>query len=391
MFNRRCGVSSSFVLAILAFLVSAPFALAQAVTMVQSSARSAGSSAFGYNGDFGPATTVNLSNPSYMVFDSNGNQFVSDTLNNCVRKIDTAGNITTVAGLAVGGQSDTCNTALNATPPPTATQGLYQPTGLVIDSTNRLYIADSGHNCVRALVSGDTGVANLTTVAGTCGSVPTASVTPAPNGLAIDAANNLYISLQDSASAIPVYQVVQHAPVTAATSVCLVAGAASANVSTQCAGVPTGIALVRPSGLAVNISGDLYIADTGNNCVRKVGGVASGSATQSDTAVGQCLNDGSGKFRRRRTQPLRPGNLSHADAFHLQESSPDNIVSFIPGGTSLKDRRRPAQAESPVPTDSSQGWQVGSQLSAQRSPRSRLRQRCASLLSPTRSTTSSGN
>jgi hypothetical protein len=117
MFNRRCGVLSFVVLAILAFLVCAPVAFPQAVTMVQSSARSAGSSAVGYNGDFGPATTVNLSNPSYMVFDSNGNQFVSDTLNNCVRKIDTAGNITTVAGFAVSGQSDTCNTALNTTPP----------------------------------------------------------------------------------------------------------------------------------------------------------------------------------------------------------------------------------------------------------------------------------
>ena len=333
MFNRRCGVLSFVVLAILASLVSAPAALAQAVTMVQSSERSAGSSAPGYNGDFGPATTVNLSNPSYMVFDSNGNQFVSDTLNNCVRKIDTAGNITTIAGLAVSGQSDTCNSALNATPPPTATQGLFQPTGLAIDSTNRLYIADSGHNCVRALVSGDSGVANLTTVAGTCGSAPTASVTPAPNGLAIDATNNLYISLQDSASAIPVYQVVQHAPVTAATNVCLVAGTASANVSTQCAGVPAGIALVRPSGLAVNVSGDLYIADTGNNCVRKVGGVASGSATQS-TAVGQCLNDASGSSA---TAVHNPYGLavSPMQSLFISESSPDNVVSFVPGSTSL--------------------------------------------------------
>jgi hypothetical protein len=105
MFNRRCGVLSYVVLAILALLVCAPFALPQAVTMVQTSTRSAGSSAQGYNSDFGPATTVNLNNPSYIVFDSTGNHFVSDTLNNCVRKIDTAGNITTIAGLSVGGQS----------------------------------------------------------------------------------------------------------------------------------------------------------------------------------------------------------------------------------------------------------------------------------------------
>ena len=332
MFNRRCGVLSYVVLAILALLVCAPFALPQSVTMVQSSARSAGSSATGFNGDFGPATTVNLSNPSYIVFDSNGNQFVSDTLNNCVRKIDTAGNMTTVAGLSVSGQSDTCNSSLNATP--TTIQGLYQPTGLAIDNTNRLYIADSGHNCVRALVSGDSGVANLATVAGTCGSVPTASATPAPNGLAIDATNNLYISLQDAISSTPVNQVIRHAAGATASNVCLVAGAASANVATTCGGITNIIALVRPSGLAMNVSGDLYIADTGNNCVRKIAGVNSGSATQS-TAVGQCLNDASGTAATAIHNPYGLA-ISPMQSLFISESNPDNVVSYIPGSSSVK-------------------------------------------------------
>ncbi len=330
--NRRCGFASFLVLAILAFLVGAPFALPQAVTspitMVQSSARFAGSFTAGYNGDFGAATTVSFSNPSYLVFDSNGNQFVSDTLNNCVRRIDTAGNITTVAGLAVSGQGDTCNTSAN--PTPTAAQGLYRPTGLAIDSTNRLYIADSMHHCIRSLVNGDTGTANLTTVAGTCGTAPTASVTPMPNGLAVDDANNLFIALQDSTSAAPVYQVVKHVAGASALNVCLVAGNASANVATACAGVANGIALVKPSGLALNLSGDLYLADTGNNCVRKI---AAGTFAQS-TAVGQCLNDGSGSSA---TSVHNPYGLavSPMQMLFISESNPDNIVSYLPGAGSV--------------------------------------------------------
>ena len=105
-----------------------------------------------YNGDSGAAASTSLNAPSYAVFDSNGNLFVSDTANNCVRRIDTSGNVTTVAGLRVNGGADTCNTATN--PTPNQAQGLLKPTGLAIDGANTLYIADSAHNCVRSLASG---------------------------------------------------------------------------------------------------------------------------------------------------------------------------------------------------------------------------------------------
>ncbi len=134
MLSRRCGVLAIlhwYLFALLAILPS--FSLGQALTLVHSSTRYAGTGSAGFSGDYGAATTVTLNAPSYIAFDSNGNQFLSDTLNNCVRKIDTAGNITTVAGLAVSGQSDTCNSSSNNTP--TASEGLYHPTGLAIDSS----------------------------------------------------------------------------------------------------------------------------------------------------------------------------------------------------------------------------------------------------------------
>ena len=322
---RRCGVS----LLVSAYLVLAPLVprllLAQAVTLVHTGTRSAGTGSAGYSGDYGAATTVSLNAPSYIAFDSNGNQYLSDTLNNCVRKIDTAGNITTVAGLAVSGQNDTCNTSSNATP--TAAQGLYHPTGLAVDSANRLYIADSLHNCVRVLANGSTGVASLTTAAGTCGSDPTVSVTPTPNGLVLDASSNLYIALQDSTSAAAVNQVVRHASTDAAVSVCLVAGAASANVATACAGMSNGVALSGPSGLAIDVNNDLFIADTGNNCIREVAGLA----TQ-QTAVGQCLNDGTGSSTTTLRNPYGLA-VSPTQALLIAESNPDNVVSYTPGSS----------------------------------------------------------
>ena len=317
MFNRRCGFLSFTVLAILAFLVCAPVALAQAVTMVQSSARSAGSSASGFNGDFGPATTVNLSNPSYMVFDSNGNQFVSDTLNNCVRKIDTAGNITTVAGLAISGQSDTCNTSLDATPPPTrrkvsTNQPAWRSTA-PIASTSRT---------AATIASAPWSAATPALRTWSLSRAPAAQYPPHPSRprltvWPIDATNNLYISMQDSTSAIPVNQVVQHAPVTAATNVCLVAGAASANVSTQCAGV-TSWHLSRSPFRPRHERQRRPLHRRHGQQLRPQGWrrrVGFGYPVHRSRPVPQRRIR---QLRHRRTQPLRSGRLSHAVALHLR-------------------------------------------------------------------------
>ncbi len=151
--NRLSGVRVLFnLVSFVASTLAPTFAYSQALTPVQSGTRYAGTITPGFNGDFGSATTVSLNTPSYIVFDSHGNQYISDTLNNCVRKIDTSGSMSTLVGLAVSGKGDTCNTSSNSTPTPS--QGLYQPTGLAVDSSNNLYIADSSHNCVRMLANG---------------------------------------------------------------------------------------------------------------------------------------------------------------------------------------------------------------------------------------------
>src|SRR6476660_8539842 len=92
--------------------------------------RLAGSGSSIFNGDQGLGITINLDAPTFVVFDAAGNEYLSDTGHNCVRRIDSSGNMTTVAGLATVNGPDTCNTPAGATPTPA--QGLFAPTGLVL-------------------------------------------------------------------------------------------------------------------------------------------------------------------------------------------------------------------------------------------------------------------
>ncbi len=332
--SRLCDLRAASVLLFAGLTTLAPIhAHAQFAGLIDANSRYAGdvTATSLYNGDTGVANATSLNGPSYAVFDSLGNLFISDTLNNCVRKIDTSGNISTVAGLRVNGSPDTCNTLSN--PTPAASEGLMRPAGLAIDSANTLYIADSQHHCIRSLASGavDTFAANaLTTVAGTCSSIDTASVTPVPNGLAIDRNGNLYISIQDSGAATPVNQVVRHLAADAPSAVCYVAGQPSANVPNACAGVSGTVSLSSPAGLAFDVNGNLFLADTGNNCVREVVGLS----TQ-QTAVGQCANDHSGNASTALHTPYGVA-FSPGGSLYISEAAvTNNVVTYVPGTGTL--------------------------------------------------------
>jgi MBG domain (YGX type)/Bacterial Ig-like domain (group 3)/NHL repeat len=324
--SRLFGVRVLFnLVSFVASTLAPSLAYSQALTPVQSGTRYAGTITPGFNGDFGSATTVSLNTPSYIVFDSHGNQYISDTQNNCVRKIDTLGSMSTLVGFTVPGKGDTCNTPSNSATL-TPAQRLNQPTGLAVDSSNNLYIADSKQNCVRVLANGSAGVAALTTIAGTCGSA--ASTTPNPNGLVIDASNNLYISIQDTevSPVISTYQVLRQAP---GASPCVIAGPPSALVPNACPGITGSVVLNAPSGLAINGVGDLFIADTGNNCVRQIAGLITYK-----TAVGKCSNDSSGNLATALNKPYGL-TFSPTQSLLITETSPDNVVSYVLGSSSL--------------------------------------------------------
>ncbi|WP_086055668.1 NHL repeat-containing protein, partial [Protofrankia coriariae] len=146
----------------------------------------AGSGTPGYSGDGGPATAAQLANPGSVAVTDDGRVYIADTDNNRVRRVDSDGVITTVAGTGAPGYSGDDG-------PATAAQ-LARPGGLAADTAGNLYIADNANNRIRR-VSSD-GV--ITTVAGTDeagysgdGGPATAARLCEPNGLGLDATERL--------------------------------------------------------------------------------------------------------------------------------------------------------------------------------------------------------
>jgi len=95
----------------------------------------------GYSGDGGAATNAELFGPSGVVVDSNGNLFFADDNNNCIRKVDTNGIITTVAGSGTNGYSGDGGVATNA--------ALNFPSDVAVDRNGNLFIADRNNNRIR--------------------------------------------------------------------------------------------------------------------------------------------------------------------------------------------------------------------------------------------------
>ncbi len=206
--------------------------------------------------DGGQALAASLIQPEGIATDRAGNVYVADAADNRVRKIATDGSIQTVAGTGVAGFAGDGGPASAAL--------LDQPYGLALDQTGNLYIADLGNARVRKVgIDG-----SIQTVAGG-GALPAASTGqggPAisaqlsqPRNVALDASGSLYIS---DFGANQVYQVSNGI-------LTLLAGTGTAGFS----GVGTSALLAElnaPAGLAVDQTGALYIADSGNNRVRKV-------------------------------------------------------------------------------------------------------------------------
>ena len=243
----------------------------------------AGTGTAGYNGDNMPASTAQLNEPAAVAVDGAGNLYIADSFNDRVRKVDTSGNITTVAGTGTGGY--------NGDNIPASTAQLSQPTGLALGGVGNLYIADFAGERVRKVDIGGT----ITTVAGngTPGYIDNVAATNAefsnPNGVALDSAGNLYIA--DSYNCLI-------REVTAATGIITtVAGTTTgAGNSSNCGssgdgGPATSAALSSPYGVAVDSAGNIYIADFDNQRIRKVNGAGTIN-TVAGTGAGGSGGDG---------------------------------------------------------------------------------------------------
>jgi len=203
-------------------------------------------------GDNGPATSAQLWSPSGVAADSTGDVYIADMYNNLIRKVSN-GVITTVAGNGTGGYSGDNG-------PPTSAS-LSSPQSIAVDAAGSLYVADTGNQRIRKVSNGViTTVAGNGTFAFSGDNGPATSAQLAwPYGIAVDSAGNLYIA---DASNNRIRKVSNGIITT-------VAGSGTYGYSGD-NGPATSAQLDGPTGVAVDSAGNLYIADQGNNCIRRV-------------------------------------------------------------------------------------------------------------------------
>ena len=215
----------------------------------------AGTGVGGYSGDGGPAIAAQLNSPQSVTVDGTGNLYIADTQNHRIRKVDTSGVITTVAGTGAGGYSGDGGSA-------TAAQ-LDYPHGVTVDGTGNLYIADTHNHRIRKVDT--SGV--ITTVAGNGvggysgdGGAATAAQLNSPQSVTIDDTGNLYIADRNNH---------RIRKVDISGVITTVAGNGAGGYSGD-DGSATAAQLNNPFGVTVDGTGNIYIADTQNHRIRKV-------------------------------------------------------------------------------------------------------------------------
>ncbi|MDR3733991.1 MAG: MBG domain-containing protein [Acidobacteriaceae bacterium] len=230
-------------------------------TFAGSTTGSGNSAGCGYSGDGGAAVLAKLCNPLEIAIDKNGNFYFADTNNNVVRKIDTQGIITTVAGnYALGaGYSGDGGAA-------TAAQ-LNQQMGVAVNSAGDLFIADTYNNIIRK-VSATTG--KISTIAGSRntagysgdGGLAVSATLNYPQRLAVDAADNLFIADRDN-------MVIRKIDTTG--HITTVAGTQLVYDGYNGDGLPaTATWLAFPQDIAISASGYMYVNDESNQVIREL-------------------------------------------------------------------------------------------------------------------------
>jgi len=206
-------------------------------------------------GDGGPATSACLGGPFGLAVDTVGNLYIADAVDNRVRKINTAGVISTVAGTGSAGYSGDGGAATAAL--------LNGPAAVTVDWTGAVYIADQNNQRIRRV--SQAGVISTVAGSGTKGysgdrGMATAASLSDPAGVALDSAGNLYIAELSN------HRVRR---VTPSGIIDTMAGTGTAEFSGD-GGPATSAGLAFPSGLAFDTTGNLYVADSGNDRIRKI-------------------------------------------------------------------------------------------------------------------------
>ena len=215
-------------------------------------------------------SAARFSYPYGVSVDTAGNVFVADTGNLTIRKVTSAGVVTTLAGLAgSSGSTDATGSAAR----------FNNPAGVSVDTAGNVYVADYGNHTIRKVTSA--GV--VTTLAGTAGSTGSTDATGSaarfyyPYGVSVDTAGNVFVTDYGNHTI---------RKVTSAGVVTTLAGTAGSAGSTDATG--SAARFKNPAGVSVDTAGNVFVSDAVNHTIRKV--TSAGVVT---TEAGLALNGGS--------------------------------------------------------------------------------------------------
>lgn len=274
-----------------------------------------------YSGDGGQASAAQLNSPTAVALDAQSNLYIADSLNHRIRKLTPAGTITTFVGTGVPGFAVDFGLPAGAQ--------LNTPEGVTVDAAGNVYISDTLNSRIRQDAPGG----NIFTIAGNGnasyfgdGGPATLAAVNQPEGIAIDSSNNIYIA--DTLD--NVVRKVNNSTITT------LAGFGTPGYSGD-GGAATSARLNRPSAVAVDTAGNIFVADTANNRVRKIDplGLITTVAGNGSTAFG---GDGGPAADSSLSGPRgvavdAGGNLYIADTGHnrIRKVTPDGMIVTIAG------------------------------------------------------------
>ncbi len=290
----------------------------------------AGSATSGFfGGDNGPATSARLHAPTGIVVDELGNWYVADSLNNRIRKITSGGGISTIAGTGVAG--------FGGDGGPASLAQLNGPRGVALDSQHNLYVVDTGNNRIRKITP-----AGIISTAAAGFNAPEYLIVTSDGALCVaDAGNNRVIKVLPTGSTSIVAQVLKPSSLAIDSSGNILVTELTRVSKVSLAGVVTTVldGLNSPRGLAVTQEGDLLIAEMGFHRILRL--TATGvSSVIAGTGVPGPLGDGGLATSAQLNAPADlvvdlSGKIWVADSGNnrIRTLTPDSVGSILGGAT----------------------------------------------------------
>ena len=219
----------------------------------------------------GTGTAASFRYPSGVAVDASGNIFVADSSNHLIRKITAAGVVSTFAGSGAEGSADGTGTAAS----------FRYPYGVAVDASGNIFVADKNNHLIRKITAA--GVVSTFAGSGAEGSddsTGTAASFKYPNGVAVDASGNIFVADLGNHKIRKII---------AAGVVTTFAGSGAAG---RADGTGTDASFRYPNGVAVDASGNIFVADSNNHLIRKITAVGVVSTSAGSSFQGN--DDGTG-------------------------------------------------------------------------------------------------